>query len=387
MIDRIVQYPHRYRAIPVAGRENVFDFVPVPGIITADGTPLNKGALLSDETARSLCLTDDETATINTALRRINLSSFMTFCGADLDAALGKGNESRLFGIGRQLAMYAWFMGESATFSTLIKCDTLQECYQHAIAEILSSPAVTALLNGSTYASENMYTEDNIRAWRSRYEVMSKLVGYAASVDVIRSRFWTVWKENWMTYINQGDVVFVVPQGVTCLTTEVIGAGGDPLSPYSGGRGGGYQLYVANVAPNQVINGSISSSGTTFGDVVLGKGEGVGLEVGVAGNGPTPQQSGKFAAVSGGGKAHIPGSGNPSGAGGGGGYGGGDGGKGSATISSHGKQEPLGGIGSKVVGAGGGGTGGTSGGGGGGYGGGAGHATGKGGSGCIVIYM
>lgn len=42
MMDRVVQYPHRYKAVPVAGQENVFDFVPVPGVVMEEGTVLNK---------------------------------------------------------------------------------------------------------------------------------------------------------------------------------------------------------------------------------------------------------------------------------------------------------------------------------------------------------
>lgn len=42
MMDRVVQYPHRYKAVSVAGQDNVFDFVPVPGVITEEGTVLNK---------------------------------------------------------------------------------------------------------------------------------------------------------------------------------------------------------------------------------------------------------------------------------------------------------------------------------------------------------
>ena len=73
MIDRVVQYPHRYRAVPVAGQENVFDFVPVPGTVTSEGTPLNKATLLSDKTVNQLrdrgFLLPQSDPTVNDAIR------------------------------------------------------------------------------------------------------------------------------------------------------------------------------------------------------------------------------------------------------------------------------------------------------------------------------
>ena len=78
MIDRVVQYPNRYRAIPVAGQENVFDFVPVLGTITTEGTPLNKATLLSDETATLYGMTGDNT-TVNQALQRLMAQNYTVF--------------------------------------------------------------------------------------------------------------------------------------------------------------------------------------------------------------------------------------------------------------------------------------------------------------------
>lgn len=70
MMDRVVQFPHRYKAVKVAGEENVFDFVPMPGVTTEVGTPLNKATLLSDDTANVYGLSGSD-ATVNNALLRI----------------------------------------------------------------------------------------------------------------------------------------------------------------------------------------------------------------------------------------------------------------------------------------------------------------------------
>lgn len=51
MKDRVVEFPNRYRLVPVAGQENTYDFVAVPGEITEAGTIINKANLLTDETA------------------------------------------------------------------------------------------------------------------------------------------------------------------------------------------------------------------------------------------------------------------------------------------------------------------------------------------------
>ena len=66
MKDRVVQFPHRYQLVPVAGETNVYDFVPVPGVITEAGTPLNKANLLSGATADLYGLTGED-ATVDRA--------------------------------------------------------------------------------------------------------------------------------------------------------------------------------------------------------------------------------------------------------------------------------------------------------------------------------
>lgn len=51
MKDREVQFPSRYRLDKVAGTDDVFDLVPVPGTVYEEGTFINKANLLKDATA------------------------------------------------------------------------------------------------------------------------------------------------------------------------------------------------------------------------------------------------------------------------------------------------------------------------------------------------
>lgn len=51
MTDRNVQFPNRYRLVPVEGTTDIVDLIPAPGNVEDEGTLLNKTNLLSDETA------------------------------------------------------------------------------------------------------------------------------------------------------------------------------------------------------------------------------------------------------------------------------------------------------------------------------------------------
>lgn len=51
MTDRNVQFPNRYRIVPVGGTTDIVDLIPAPGNVEDEGTLLNKANLLSDETA------------------------------------------------------------------------------------------------------------------------------------------------------------------------------------------------------------------------------------------------------------------------------------------------------------------------------------------------
>ena len=51
MKDRSVEFPQRYRLTKVTGTDDIYDLIPAPGEITEEGTLINKGTLLSDDTA------------------------------------------------------------------------------------------------------------------------------------------------------------------------------------------------------------------------------------------------------------------------------------------------------------------------------------------------
>jgi len=71
MKDRVVQHPHRYQLVPVAGQPDIYDIIAKPGTITEPGTPINKATLLSDATATLYGLTGED-ATVDGALQVIS---------------------------------------------------------------------------------------------------------------------------------------------------------------------------------------------------------------------------------------------------------------------------------------------------------------------------
>ena len=82
----------------------------------------------------------------------IHTASYLIFCTSvvpnSLDAAFGKNNEDIIVGIGKQLAMYAWFKGVDAIshpFTTLITKRTLDDCLEDPISlfEIYNASIVT----------------------------------------------------------------------------------------------------------------------------------------------------------------------------------------------------------------------------------------------------
>lgn len=70
MKDRIVEFPNRYKLVPVPGTTDQYDFVPMPGTVTEEGTPFNKVNLLDDETANFLNMTQIN-PTVKDALRKL----------------------------------------------------------------------------------------------------------------------------------------------------------------------------------------------------------------------------------------------------------------------------------------------------------------------------
>lgn len=82
-VQLIVEYPHRYKLVPAG--EDFADLIPAPGFVTQEGTPLNKAALLSDETAAALGLTQED-PTVDDALAAAELA--LKQLGSDLAAGV-----------------------------------------------------------------------------------------------------------------------------------------------------------------------------------------------------------------------------------------------------------------------------------------------------------
>lgn len=162
MKDRIVQFPKRYKITRSDGSTEMVTIDAEPGIITEAGTPINKANLFSDETAAMYELAGND-ATVNNALRRQSLSSYMAFCGnvnADsLDAAFGKNNEDKELGVGRALAMYAWFKGLSKSDETLLMMCNFNNfsdiCENYTLKRyIYTTETMYNLIKASPYAFE-----------------------------------------------------------------------------------------------------------------------------------------------------------------------------------------------------------------------------------------
>ncbi len=191
MRDRVVQFPNRFRLTPVDGQPGVYDITLEPGEVTEWGTPYNKATQINDETAAALGLEGDS-ATVNNALQRAPLASYMAFCGNVnedmLDAAFGKNNEGRVLGLGRQLAMYAWFKGSEYEFKELNKSINTTLDLEALLSmpptfyEIFSSGFIVPLMLASPYAREKYEfyfgEEENV------CYIASKLSGLDESMNI-----------------------------------------------------------------------------------------------------------------------------------------------------------------------------------------------------------
>lgn len=113
--------------------------------------------------------------------------SYMTFCTNyntnSLDAAFGKNNEDKIFKIGEQLAMYAWFKGDSKVaypFTNLIQCNTLTDCYTNANAEMIANSNITNLLKTSPFAVSKIIAMPELVLYNAGDEKVSTTGGYTS---------------------------------------------------------------------------------------------------------------------------------------------------------------------------------------------------------------
>ncbi len=113
--------------------------------------------------------------TVDGALKKILTFipiSYLAWCANanantdSLDAAFGKNNESDILNIGKQLAMYAWFKGESKTskpFTNLMTKQTLNDiaASPEAVSEAEKSDSICTLMYLSPYAMTYNYKKSD----------------------------------------------------------------------------------------------------------------------------------------------------------------------------------------------------------------------------------
>ena len=92
----------------------------------------------------------------------VDYSSYQAFCANvndnSLDAAFGKNNEDMMFGLGLQLAMYAWFKGNSKTtypFTKLLKRGSFIDVLENTLAsdELEANATLGSLITSNAYAA------------------------------------------------------------------------------------------------------------------------------------------------------------------------------------------------------------------------------------------
>ena len=129
MENRSVQFPNRYKMVPVPGTKDIFDVLPVPGEVFAEGTPFAKNTVLADATAKLIGLS--ELATPNDAIVALkemidntkNLANSklkMEFGHYTGTGHYGVNDPNQLeFGVTPQIVIIAGYQAADGTFATL----------------------------------------------------------------------------------------------------------------------------------------------------------------------------------------------------------------------------------------------------------------------------
>lgn len=193
-----------------------------------------------------------------------------------VDAALGKNNESRVSGIGKALAMYAWWKGETDAFTELQKCGTLAEITSNAVAysECSSNKALMDLLL-STYAADEYIekgflsvirsaagtTEDKTFAeFLSNEEYVNNILNSKDALNAIISHteVSSIYPAKAMyespiiatkfdVYTEIGTQEITIPDDVDSVLVVLIGGGGNSVSSTSkNNRAGGYRVFAVD---------------------------------------------------------------------------------------------------------------------------------------------
>lgn len=108
-----------------------------------------------------------------------------------VSAAFGKNNESRVKGIGRAIAMYAWYKGSTSTFTNLLKLSTLTDIYNtvNAKKELWADQFASLLINSNKYAREkiaNVITHNSTSNNTKNYtiSVTSAMLSGGVALDI-----------------------------------------------------------------------------------------------------------------------------------------------------------------------------------------------------------
>lgn len=160
------------KAIYLNGAAVPASYIPKMAVFQYDGTyyqllnpavpsgvvPVANGGTGSTTGAAAIAALGIDVAIAN-ADKLAQRDSYMAWCANvntnSLDCAFGKNNEDLMFGIGMQLAMYAWFKGDSKVtypFNTLKTKQTFLECYSQAYTEIRANHKLLELIAASPYA-------------------------------------------------------------------------------------------------------------------------------------------------------------------------------------------------------------------------------------------
>lgn len=116
---------------------------------------------LSEETALKYGLSGPAANVDNALLYMPSDSSYISFCGnvnaTMLDASFGKNNEDKIIGLGRQLAMFSWFKGDSKItypYTNLIAFNSFRSICEdpQCLAEIIINSNIVSLINASPWA-------------------------------------------------------------------------------------------------------------------------------------------------------------------------------------------------------------------------------------------
>ena len=112
------------------------------GYINKSGGTMTGNLTMAGKLILSANPTSDMEATTKQYADGASLESYYAFCANvnsdSIDCAFGKNNEGRIRNLGLQLAMYAWFKGDSKTeypFTELIKCNTILDFNNEAAFE------------------------------------------------------------------------------------------------------------------------------------------------------------------------------------------------------------------------------------------------------------